>query len=457
LFPVRPQSNEQEENEREGRDQSRLNKAWGKRHQSPHDFLKARDGDHAMIPFECDWCIFRKLRGTSPDPGEPKDQLLMACIRRINLDAFWSRAKDTVRGNKDKLKLSITLSESVGLAGPFVHKGPLPSFDHCGYETAIEMVLYSRRPGKYSKKYTQIDTIRKLRSCYGNQVRASPQANATAVSLGDQKGRYQRFSTDPCSSFWFYRFIEGIRNRMGQDWRPNKALSLDLLLRLLSEIELRVDSASSPNETNRWIVFHTYTVVAYVASLRGSEGFLLDLSGLRRNRNRGGARYVVIALLGKLKGEHHDLAHLLPSVMVTTSGIKVAETVSRLIELKQSQGFIDGPAISDTRGRVFSTKTLDDALVEVLEEVYDTNPEMFPPDISNKESLPKHYQVFRSLRRTSDTRAIEKKVSQVDIDVVNRWQTVERAKGKRPNMPMRQHYAQLDLLIEPFLRYTGAM
>jgi hypothetical protein len=62
------------------------------------------------------------------------------------------------------------------------------------------------------------------------------------------------------------------------------------------------------------------------------------------------------------------------------------------------------------------------------------------------------HQVFRSFRRSSDTRAIEMNVSKTDIEIVNRWHAVEAAKGNRPNFPMHQHYAQL-----AFLRYTGAM
>eukprot|EP00978_Attheya_sp_CCMP212_P047631 scaffold422659_cov59-Attheya_sp.AAC.3 len=44
-----------------------------------------------------------------------------------------------------------------------------------------------------------------------------------------------------------------------------------------------------------------------------------------------------------------------------------------------------------------------------------------------------------------------------DMDVVNRWKGVERTKGARPSCPMRHHYAELSLLIQPFLRYTRAM
>jgi hypothetical protein len=435
----------------------RMQAAWGKKQRAPDDFLKGRDGDHAMVPFECDLCVFRKLRNRSPDPTSPPDKLLQACIRRVNLDAFWSRSTATVRGNRDKIDQAIGLSQTVGLLGPYEAEGPLPEEDHCGYEVAIEMVLQSRRPGRYSPDYTQFDTIRKLRSAFSNHCRAAAKANRVSLALGDQKGHYQRLGSDPCSSFWFYRFIEGARVRMGQDWRPNKAISVELIILVLQLAELRALEAPTLNDQNRWLVFHSYVTVCYAVSLRGCEGFLLDLAGLNRKFEAGGTRYVVIALLGKIKGESDDRDHLLPCVPVTSSGVEVRSSVARLLEFKRARGQITGPAISDINGRVFSHRVMNDALLEILEELFDSHRELFPPSISSKEILRQRVQVYRTLRRTSDTRAIEKKVRQSDIDVVNRWKSLERADGNRPNRPMRQHYAELELLIGPFLRYTWAM
>jgi hypothetical protein len=166
---------------------------------------------------------------------------------------------------------------------------------------------------------------------------------------------------------------------------------------------------------------------------------------------------VVVALLGKIKGESDDRDHLLPCVPITSSGVDVRTSVARLMDFKRARGHVSGPAISDINGRVFSHRVMNDALLEVLEELFDSHRELFPPSISSKEILRQRVQVFRTLRRTSDTRAIEKKVRQSDIDVVNRWKSLERADGNRPNRPMRQHYAELELLIGPFLRYTWAM
>ena len=83
---------------------------------------------------------------------------------------------------------------------------------------------------------------------------------------------------------------------------------------------------------------------------------------------------------------------------------------------------------------------------------------MFPASIPDKETIRQHVQVYRILQQTSNTRALEQKVCQSGIDVVNRWKALEQMDGNRPHRPMREYYAELELLLGPFLLcYTLAM
>jgi hypothetical protein len=75
----------------------------------------------------------------------------------------------------------------------------------------------------------------------------------------------------------------------------------------------------------------------YVISLQGTEGFLLDIDGLRRHRQPPNSNHVIVALLGKIKGEHHELAHLVPYVPTTGSGIDVQRSLEQFINLKEMQ------------------------------------------------------------------------------------------------------------------------
>jgi hypothetical protein len=435
----------------------RLQAAWKGSHQPVEQYTHARDGDHLLTPFECDLCIFRKLRRHSPDPSSLVDSRLLECIRRVNLDAFWSRASATVKGNLDRVKNSLQISRALGLQGPYYNEGAMPDLDYCGYEIAIQMVDASRKPGRYSPNYTQFDTIRKYRSAYASFVRTTPQGNRLVIGLVNAKGHLQRFVQDPTITTWFQRFITGCERRMGNVWRPNIAFPIPLLLKIIQHSSARYNENSSPVENDRWLVFTTYCIITYTLSLRGTEGFYLDLGGLQKFKNQGSSKHILIPLLGKIKGEHSERCHLMPCVRKTSSGIDVAFWLETLRTHKEKLGFKDGPAISDFRGRVLSCATIDDSLHEVLEEIWDLDSSVYPSQITKKEDIRSSYQAFRSFRRASATRAIEKRVSSNDIDVVNRWHAWDAAGGKKTAFTMRQHYTQYNLLLEPFLRYTGLM
>ena len=75
-----------------------------------------------MVSFECDNCIYSKSYGRSPVTKNNTDRFSMACIHRVNLDAYWSRAKDTVDQNSRKVLEGL---------GPYLNPGPLLAHDHC--------------------------------------------------------------------------------------------------------------------------------------------------------------------------------------------------------------------------------------------------------------------------------------------------------------------------------------
>ena len=244
---------------------------------------------------------------------------------------------------------------------------------------------------------------------------------------------------------------------MGQQWNPNRAFSTPVLKALLQEVERRVQDAEDESEENRWVVRHAFCVVTYVLSLRGPEGFLLELEGLNRFWNDRDPKKIIVTLLGKVKGEQEERWHLLPCIKVTSTGINVAASVKRLRDLKANQGFRRGPAISDYKGDIYSSREVDDTMQEALESVYNADKELFPESIKTVEDMKKSYHCFRSFRRASDTRALESKVNTDDIKLVNRWSTREKLEGRRPNQEMHFYYADIALLEAPFLRYTQAM
>ena len=189
--------------------------AWKSKKQHLEDYKEGRNGDSLMTPFECDVCIFRKLKGREFNLKNSKDTLLLDLIRRANLDAFWARARSTVYQNLTKTKRMLEFSEMVGLNGPFISRCPFPPGDHCGYELAISTLLYSRRPRKHLSSHTQHDTIRKLKSAYGNWLRSSSKANQVHYVMCDDGGKVIRITNDLSSSLWYHCFNTGMKYQMG--------------------------------------------------------------------------------------------------------------------------------------------------------------------------------------------------------------------------------------------------
>jgi hypothetical protein len=336
-------------------DEDRIRSGWKPRRGHDKKFTVARDGDDLLVSFECDVCIFSKLYRRLPMSSalhKESDEFAMACIRRITLDAFWSRAPSTVQGNKHLMRSTMAITAGLlgHVEGPYGNPGPLPNFDHCGYLVAMQMVASSLGKGRYEESHKQWDTIRRVRSLYSNHYRSTARANSYTTSMTSTKGSgAQMMTEDPCCSFWFQRFAEGCRKRMGQDWRPNKALSIDLMLHLISSVEQRVEDATEQEAKVKWLMIGGYFVICYVVSLRSTEGLLVDLEALLEHFDDARS-YQIIPLLGQVKGEHHSRQHLLPCVPKTDSGIQIKVWLKRLIAVHQASGRRAGPVFINAEG-----------------------------------------------------------------------------------------------------------
>jgi hypothetical protein len=430
---------------------------WAQKKSDDKRFLEARVGDDLMVSFECDACIFFKLYGRVSNPINGTDCFSLACIRRVNLDAFWSRARSTVEANASKVREGLRISERLGLLGPYLDPGPLPDHDHCGYEVALQIVVASLDSGRYAAGHKQWDTIRKFRSAYSNQVRAAKAANSNPLVLADNKGAgYQRLAIDPCGSLWFQRFMLGCSKRMGQDWRPNQAISIQIMHRLLEGTEARATGAESVTDRHKWVMAGGYFCICFVLSLRSPEGLMADLEGLLKYHDPT-SEEVVVPLLGRFKGEHHAKQHLMISVGRTGSGIQVKLWLSRVIAVHRSLGRSTGPAFVDAKGFQSTTSDMNGLFLDVLADIYEEHPKLFGLDITDVSDLAEKYNVFRSFRRGSESRAVAMKVSEADRYVVNRWKKKESAGTGKVSHNIDQHYVDINMVKESFIRYTSAM
>jgi len=98
-------------------------------------FTEARDGDHLIVPFQCDPCHFFNMRKCYPIPT-PQDNMFLLCICQALLDSLWSRERSTISKNLTEFRLFSTILESLGETNPFPPRGPFPPADLDGMEVA---------------------------------------------------------------------------------------------------------------------------------------------------------------------------------------------------------------------------------------------------------------------------------------------------------------------------------
>ena len=341
--------------------------------------------------------------------------------------------------------------------GPFYDRGPTPTYDHAGYETAMALLIDTKRPGKHDPTHKQWDSSRRVKSAIGNFERATAHAFWNNMAfVDDDKGTCMRLQCLPSFSMWYQRFAQGCQGRMGQIIKKDLAISVDLWKAMLDRCEGRMSQAESFEVGARWTMIGAYLTFIYVLSLRGPEGFQIEISLLRKHKDlRNGL--VWIPIVGKLKGDSQPGIFLLRSVPYTGSGIDVLLWRDRLLIVHEAAGRSAGPAFCDDQGFLLSSLEVNDGMWDLLEELYDQNPVLFPKAIEKKSMIRELIQINRSGRRSSESQATKAKVHVDDKMIVNRWTKCNNARGKAPTEMMRIGYAQQDLLDKCFERYTKAM
>lgn len=188
-----------------------------------------------MMPFKCDLCHFRVLKGRDPVKGIVIDMKLQACIRQVNIDAFWSRETPTVSSNLSEARTGVRNARAVGLESAYPAMGPFPMKDTFGMQPAVLVLMRSLAPGIHAPT-VQYDTMRKARSSYLNVYHASKGGMSLVVMVKDKNKTY--VTTCSTYSYWFERFMLGAQKQMGRISKPNLGLSFEVMHALMNDLEL---------------------------------------------------------------------------------------------------------------------------------------------------------------------------------------------------------------------------
>jgi hypothetical protein len=430
-------------------------------------FKYGRAGDNFMTMFQCDLCHFRNIQERDPVDGDELDVCALRNIRRANMDALWSREPSTVRTNLATLRKFCSYGEGklgYDTAVLIPTMGPFPVKDDCGMRVASVSTERSLDKG-VNEKTVQHGTVRKFRSVFSNMWHASVEGGQDAVAVRNTSKLIQ--TSCPTFGEWFERFGLGLHKRMGDVVRQDRAVSVDVMRALMEEFEKDwkvVTERGGENEEVEKILFPAlFAIVAYVVALRGEEVPLMDVAGTRNhfskaintvpNEDGETMAHVVIALLGRFKGEKGEKHHYMVSVIKTKSGLEPAKWVGRMLKWYHDKGVTNGPVFRKRNGSRAKAKDYEVEIFDRLERIQKEQPGVLDPSID----ITEEFGLSRSFRRGSDSRAIAEEVPVTTIDLNNRWRKVESAKGKAPSFKMFEHYADIELLLGQFLRYSRAM
>jgi hypothetical protein len=411
-------------------------------------------------PFQCDYCWFVNLTKRQARDIFDADARLLAYIRRVNLDIFWSKEPGTVGNTLRALEKGKKMSEEFGLPPVALTVGPWPVADTCGFQIAIEILRSSQLPGKNDTSYTQFDSIRKLRSAYLTVYESGPARCLDNGCIKTDKGQILSLINSATQSRLFTMFMQGCERRMGRLVKQDMGLSFDMLMCLLSKYDKELEEDNVTMERKRMILICAGTfVILFAGALRGGEVFMLEASEFVRRRDDGRNLdkngHVVVPLMGRFKNETGERNLVIVLANETEGGLAIRKWVDRFtaLLLAEGRGKITGPAICDSEGFVLERWKVNGELQSMLKRVQSENRNIIPADID----VEKKFSTYRSFRRGATTRAKEQGVSEATIITNNRWRAVQGKQGGLPNLPMSQLYVEITQALTTKLRFSKSL
>eukprot|EP00984_Skeletonema_dohrnii_P009297 scaffold3548_cov79-Skeletonema_dohrnii-CCMP3373.AAC.4 len=433
---------------------------------------EAVKGAHLVIPFQCETCWIRLLEKREMKTG---DEVYQMCIRRANLDAIAGRTKNTISAHVNRMASVIRNCEVLNKTPSYPSRGPFPDFDCVGMGVAVEMVHKTTVARGSTSEYIQYSTARQVRSTFSVSYLSSVEGVVEGGSFARGTGRV-RPTRCPTESPWFIDFLRGCEYRMGHESRANKPISMRATVEILLVLRSKAEDKElvSAAMSNHYYKVGAMLAISTACSLRGTEAFYLSLAGLISNLKKGQSGtipegysittifteeqamtlpHVVICLLGHFKGETGSDYHMMNVANVTTSGLKVRWWVEKLVEVCKNEGRKTGPAFADARGRLGSSLDYDATFREAAREVQEVT-----DFISDDLDVNVFLSLSRTPRKSAESRSKQAGVATSIQDAVNRWRSVENAKGRKPRFKdTRDTYATAVAEMPNTWRYSYAL
>jgi len=432
-----------------GKDQSDEWEAMEVESEEDERHRSARNGDHLVTSFECDLCHFRNCCGRDPHLSSHKDRFTLVCIRRGNLDAFWSREISTVRDNLRRVQRDEEAVKKFTSVTDLVPEFGNPTVkDRLGMKFIIAQLVTTLREGKNTENI-QWDTARKT----GSWIRNAWDAGVNYVSQGimgaDKSKAY--VSSCPTVADWFTRASHGCKARMGKVKIQNEPLTAEIVLAMDDIASREWDQANEEERADIEDVM-CYVMFEFCCALRGEEVPMISLRGLIEFWDEAASDpdpFIMVTLFGRFKGEMIDTWHCIPIPDHTASNLPARKWISQKLRREvQYNGRREGPFFKK-EGKKGKMSQYNGDFRTMIDKV-----KTHHPHVISEAAKTELFSLWRSGRRGA-TLATTGKVSDEIINLFNRWRKVEAGKGSgAEGLSMHQTYLHVKNTM-PQLREYG--
>ena len=410
----------------------------------------------------------RNIEGRNPGP---LDDAYVSTFRRATLDAINGKSRSTIGGHRRRTIKLVANAERINKTPSLQPRGPFPLVDQVGMGLAVEILQESLHAVGRNEAVVQAETLRQLRATFAKNWDSSPAGMAEAASFGRGAGRV-RPTACPSQSEWFLDFWRGLEKRMGHKSRANHAITMGAMVQTIALIKESAVGAEDVLEGNYLYKVGAFLTICTAASLRGYEGFYVELGALRRfiDTGRDGALperltrhtvlteeqcqrlpHVVLPMLGRFKGELGIDHHIVNVASETMSGLEPRWWLEKLIEVTESEGRTSGPAFADPMGVLADAGDYDATFRKYLLKVQETS-NLIPKD----SDVLTMYGISRTPRKTATSRAKRAGFDGL-LEEMNRWRKVELSATRRVRQRMSALYSEAVLMMPTTWRVSYAL
>ena len=417
-------------------------------------FKQGRNGDHLITPFQCDECHFYNMKHRRAIPGLATDDLLLLCIRRASLDAFWSRERSTVGSNLKEARKYLDNMCLLGIENiAFPPKGPHPQEDTWGMRVACGLLLRSKDKGR-NARYVQFETVRRTRSMFSNVIHTCESGTGLALTGSEGSMMVSNASTNKP---WFKRFMLGCHRRMGDVWLPDQPITMKIMGACLSELEENWRLFEGDKTGRKKVALVACILLAgFYGGLRGEEINRVDFGGMKKYWAEGmtcstDRKHVPLVLSGRFKGEVGLKFFTQPLAPVTKAGIDIGKWFERALYAVGEAGAFRGPLfLNGSKKRRASISEMDSLLFPLLREIQ----RKFPNVISHETDIENSFSTYRSLRRGATAEAQNTRIPKTVIEANNRWRKYARQNGTANGMSMMDRYSDAKASVPTLIRFS---